>query len=199
MEPAFLDLAEQTICLICAEHPEHSRAFLKRLEGTLRKKPEENSVVLLNEMTYAEVLPDLKEKLNERLKLLNQNKKKTGFVEKDWILTYMQICVLIEDLPKLMAVLPEADQKTLRMILSKSAGLGVIVLMAVAKEELLAEKKDIVLDFAMKKQFAVIVDGNPIEYSAFQIDEDAVMADMLLDEDESAVVQDGRIRFVRSV
>ena len=62
------------------------------------KKPEENSVVLLNEMTYAEVLPDLKEKLNERLKLLNQNKKKTGFVEKDWILTYMQICVLIEDL-----------------------------------------------------------------------------------------------------
>ena len=150
-------------------------------------------------MTYAEVLPDLKEKLNERLKLLNQNKKKTGFVEKDWILTYMQICVLIEDLPKLMAVLPEADQKTLRMILSKSAGLGVIVLMAVTKEELLAEKKDIVLDFAMKKQFAVIVDGNPIEYSAFQIDEDAVMADMLLDEDESAVVQDGRIRFVRSV
>lgn len=139
--------------------PEHSRAFLKRLEGTLRKKPEENSVVLLNEMTYAEVLPDLKEKLNERLKLLNQNKKKTGFVEKDWILTYMQICVLIEDLPKLMAVLPEADQKTLRMILSKSAGLGVIVLMAVTKEELLAEKKDIVLDFAMKKQFAVIVDA----------------------------------------
>lgn len=199
MEPAFLDLAEQTICLICAEHPEHSRAFLKRLEGTLRKKPEENSVVLLNEMTHAEVLPDLKEKLNERLKLLNQNKKKTGFVEKDWILTYMQICVLIEDLPKLMAVLPEADQKTLRMILSKSAGLGVIVLMAVTKEELLAEKKNIVLDFAMKKQFAVIVDGNPIEYSAFQIDGDAVMADMLLDEDESAVVQDGRIRFVRSV
>ena len=199
MEPAFLDLAEQTICLICAEHPEHSRAFLKRLEGTLRKKPEENSVVLLNEMTYAEVLPDLKEKLNERLKLLNQNKKKTGFVEKDWILTYMQICVLIEDLPKLMAVLPEADQKTLRMILSKSAGLGVIVLMAVTKDELLAEKKDIVLDFAMKKQFAVIVDGNPIEYSAFQIEGDAVMADMLLDEDESAVVQDGRIRFVRSV
>ena len=150
-------------------------------------------------MTYAEVLPDLKEKLNERLKLLNQNKKKTGVVEKDWILTYMQICVLIEDLPKLMAVLPEADQKTLRMILSKSAGLGVIVLMAVTKEELLAEKRDMVLDFAMKKQFAVIVDGNPIEYSAFQIDEDAVMADMLLDEDESAVVQDGRIRFVRSV
>ena len=51
----------------------------------------------------------------------------------------------------------------------------------------------------MKKQFAVIVDGNPIEYSAFQIEGDAVMADMLLDEDESAVVQDGRIRFVRSV
>ena len=69
----------------------------------------------------------------------------------------------------------------------------------VTKEELLAEKKDIVLDFAMKKQFAVIVDGNPIEYSAFQIEGDAVMADMLLDEDESAVVQDGRIRFVRSV
>ena len=68
-----------------------------------------------------------------------------------------------------------------------------------SKEELLAEKKDIVLDFAMKKQFAVIVDGNPIEYSAFQIDGDAVMADMLLDEDEAAVVQDGRIRFVRSV
>ena len=45
----------------------------------------------------------------------------------------------------------------------------------------------------------MIVDGNPIEYSAFQIDEDAVMADMLLDEDEAAVVQDGRIRFVRSV
>ena len=69
----------------------------------------------------------------------------------------------------------------------------------VTKEELLAEKKDIVLDFAMKKQFAVIVDSNPIEYSAFQIEGDAVMADMLLDEDESAVVQDGRIRFVRSV
>ena len=111
----------------------------------------------------------------------------------------MQICVLIEDLPKLMEALPEADQKTLRMILSKSAGLGVIVLIAVTKEALLAEQKDIVLDFAMKKQFAVITDGNPIEYSAFQIEGDAVMADTLLDEEEAAVIQDGKIRFVRSV
>ena len=34
-----------------------------------------------------------------------------------------------------------------------------------------------VLDFAMKKQFAVIVDGNPIEYSAFQMEGDVFMAD----------------------
>ena len=98
-----------------------------------------------------------------------------------------------------MEALSEADQKTLRMILSKSAGLGVIVLMAVTKEELLDEKKNIVLDFAMKKQFAVITDGNPIEYPALQIEGDAVMADTLLDDDEAAVIQDGTIRFVRSV
>lgn len=197
MEPAMLDLTEQPICLICAEQPEHMTMLLGRIGHTLQKKKEENSVVLLNEKNYQETLPDLKEKLSERLKLLNQNKKKTGFDAKAWIQTYMQICVLIEDLSELMEVLSTEEQKTLRQILSKSAGLGVVALIGVTKEALLAEQKDIVLDFALKKQFAVIVDGNPIEYAAFACEGDAIQMDTLLDEDEAAVIQNGAIRFVR--
>lgn len=196
METAAINLSENYICLICGESREKNHSFLNRLENILSKK-EENRIVYLNTENYQNEMKTVTEILNERLKNRNQNKKEDGFDDQKWLRSYMQLCILIESLSDLTSVLSMDDQKKLRKIFTKSKGLGVIILAAETRKKLTEEAQNIVTDAALKRQHAVIVEGNPAEFTSFAYENDLVQADVLLDADEAALIQDGTMKFIR--
>lgn len=196
MEPARINLSEQYLCLVCSESDHKSREFMKHLEQILKKK-QDNQVICLDRENYQEEMKNLVDNLNDRQKSRNERKKESGFDEQAWINPYMQICVMIEDLPGLAESLTVDDQKKLRRIFTKSAGLGIIVLAAGTREKLQGSAQNIVVSAAVKAQCAVVTEGNPLDYTMLTYEDLPMYADTLLDEDEAALIQKGRLRFIR--
>lgn len=196
MEQAYLDLAEQNICLICSEEREKGREFLNRLEKVLCKK-EENLIVRLTEENCKEELGKLAEQLNEKQKLLKKKRQETDFDQEKWIQGYMQVCVLVESLPELAAKIEKEELKRLSTILSKSKGFGTIILVSGTREELKKQEKNVVVNAALRAECVVIADGNPVEYTVLNNQGFPAYANTMLDEDEAVLLQNGSFRFIR--
>jgi hypothetical protein len=196
MEPAYLDLSEKNVCLICCEERENGRRFLKRLEKTLSKK-DDNLLIRLTSENCVEELANLAQQLNEKQKLLRKKSQEPDFNQEKWIQGYMQVCILIEDLPELAVSLEKEEMKRLSIIMSKSKDLGTVILISGAKEELKKQKNNVVVSTALRAGCVVIADGNPIEYTVLDNHGFPTYANTILDEDEAVLIQNDMFRFIR--
>lgn len=197
MEPAVLDLADPYILLVAGEDGKRNRQFLDHVERILRQK-EENQILRLNLENYLEELPNLVDNLNERQKNRNEHKREDGFDAKAWLESYMQICILIDDLPGFAQSVTPTERKCLRKVFTRSAELGVIILAGVVREQLADEESlDLVTKAALGAQSGLILEGNPLDYHSFKCREYPLHTDADLEDEEAALIQDGKIRLVR--
>lgn len=197
LEPAYLDLSENNLCLICSEEREKGSYLINRIEKVLRKKEKDNLIVRLTKENFAEELSKLTEQLNERMGIRNEKQGESGFDQKKWIQGYMQICILIENLPELTGHMNKEHLKKLSTVFSKSKGFGTIIFASGTREELKNQEENVVVKKAMGAGCVVIAEGNPVEYTFLKQQEFPVYANSILDEDEAVLLQDEKIRFVR--
>lgn len=195
-EQAEIDLSINYYCLVCSEGSQKSREFMDRIKETLYQKPD-NQVICLGKDNYKEEMEKIIGNLNDRQKIRNKRREENEFDGQEWLHSYMQICILIADLPGLTEALTLEEQMKLRRIFTKSAGLGVIILVAGMRKELQDASQNLVVSKALNASCIVIVEGNPLESTIFQYENVPIHADTLLDEGEAALIQNGQIRFIR--
>ena len=196
MEPAYLDLSQKNLCLICSEESEKGREILARFEKTLRKK-DDNLIIRITKENCKEELSKLTEQLNERQKLYKKSCKEPDFEQEKWIQGYMQICVLIEDLPEIAVNLEKDELKRLSTVLNKSKGFGAIIFATGTKDGLKEQKENVAVSAALRSECILIADGNPVEYTALDTQGFPPMANTILDEDEALLLQNEEVRFIR--
>lgn len=196
MEQAKLDLSQNYHCLICSESSDKSLEFMDRLEKVLRRK-KENQIIILDQDNYRERMNSIISNLNDRQRSRKQHREENGFDELEWIRSYMQICILIQDLPGLVNVMTSEEEIRLRRIYSKSEGLGVIILACGTREKLQKMTENLVIHKALNTHCVVIAEGNPVEYTIFNYEDTPVYADTLMDAEEAVLIQNGKLRFIR--
>ena len=196
MEQAKLDLSQNYHCLICSESSDKSLEFMDRLEKVLRRK-KENQIIILDQDNYRERMNSIISNLNDRQRSRKQHREEKGFDELEWIRSYMQICILIQDLPGLVNVMTSEEEIRLRRIYSKSEGLGVIILACGTREKLQKMTENLVIHKALNTHCVVIAEGNPVEYTIFNYEDTPVYADTLMDAEEAVLIQNGKLRFIR--
>lgn len=196
LEPACMDFSENIFSLICAEEESAGETFMKRLEKTLGKK-QDNKVVNLTADNCREEIENIITNLNERQESRKKRRKESGFDEQEWLGSYMQICILIRDVPELVEKLDSEEQKKLFQIITKSAGLGVILIASGTAKGLKKAEENLVISRLLKSRCVILADGNPVEFTLFQYEDASVYADVRLDTDDAALIQNGKLRFIR--
>lgn len=195
LEPAYLHMEKNNLCLICCEDREKGRDFLHRTESILSKR-EDNLIIRLTPSNYREEISKLSQQLTEKQNLLKANRKEPDFDHEKWIQGYMQICILVDDLPILAEHMEPDFLKKLSIILIKSNKLGTIILVSGTKNELKEHTKNVAVHTALQSKCVVITDGNPAEYTFLTTQDFPVYANTSLDEDEAALLQDRSFHFI---
>ncbi len=196
LEPAVLDLSKYYTCLICDGDRRNGLSLLEKLEQLLRQKPE-NQILRLRKEDYQETLAEIMKNLREREKHRSTHRKQAAFDEAEWIKGYMQLCILIDDLPSLVSGMEEEELKKLRGIFTRAEGLGIIVLAAGRADALSAQAQNAVIKPALQSRYIVITEGNPLEYAIFSCKYAPSYADTISDEEEGALLQNGTLRLIR--
>lgn len=194
--PAYLDLTEQNLCLICSEEAVKGREMLNGIEKTLQKK-EDNLIIRLTKENCEVELAKLAEQLNERQKHCKEKQKEADFDKQKWIQGYMQICILIENLPELAIHMGKDQLKRLSTIFSKSRGFGTIILATGTREGLKDQTDNVVVKSAIEAGHVIIAEGNPMDYTFLDQQQFPVQANAVLDEDEAVLLQEESFRFVQ--
>lgn len=195
LEPAYLHMEKNNLCLICCENGEKGRDFLHRTESILSKR-EDNLIIRLTPSNYREEISKLSQQLTEKQHLLKNNMKKSNFDHEKWIQGYMQICILVEDLPLLAENMEPDFLKKLSVIMTKSNKLGTILLVSGTKNELKEHTKNVAVHTALQSKCVMITDGNPAEYTFLTTRDFPVYANTSLDEDEAVLLQDQSFHFI---
>lgn len=196
LETVRIDLMNPYVLLISSDDRTKNRQVLSKLEKILALR-EDNQIFYLNQKNWKEKLDYLKEKLDERKKSLRQRKKEEDFNEQNWLAEYMQICLLIEDLPSFAKELPAEAQKDYRRIFTKGTGLGIIIIAAGKREELSTDEPDLLTHAAVCAQNVLVFDNCPADHRFAKLEEVTAKAGAPLDEDEAALIQNGKLVVLR--
>lgn len=196
LEPTWIDLIKPYLLLISSDSREQNKSVLKKLEKQLSKK-EDSKIVYLNSENQREQLQNLIAILNERKKNYIWHKKEQGKKEQIIPEGYMRICLLIEDLPAFAAALSSDEQKGYHRIFTMAAGLGVMVLAAGLREELSEEEPNILTKAVLAAQNVLAFGRSPMEHRFAWNGAACVGADMALEEDETALIQNEKLTILR--
>ena len=196
LEPVILDLSRHYLLLISAESGEACRDALGQIRARLALRSD-NEMVDLTPENASGKLASIVNVLNDRMKNKKQHSREKDFSEPRWLEGVLNECILIEDLPALASALSLEDQKTLRRILLKSGGLGVVIIVTGVRKDLGTDAPDLATDAAIKAQQALILSGNLYDYHFLHVQEDDAGAGAQLFEGEMALIRDGSVLLLR--
>lgn len=196
LEQVWLELAESYIFLISSDNADKNREVLCKLEKILEEK-KDNQIIWLNKENSQEVLGNLIQILDERRRNRSQKMKNPDFDAKYWLKDYMQICLVVENLPEFAYGLSMEELKAYRRIFTKAAGLGVIVIVSGSRKQLSVSEPDLLTNAAVLAQNLLALEGMPADYRFFHCDEQKSIMGTMLEDDEAALMQQGNIRILK--
>lgn len=196
LNPVMVDFTDTNLLLVSSNERSKNSEMINRIAEVLEAR-QDNSVIRLNQQNWESVLEDLLPKLQERKKNSNKLKKDGTFDFDAWLTGYLQICLIIEDLPEFSTFLNEEAAKGYRRVFTKSSDLGIVVVAGGERIELAKGESDMLISAAVQTSTFLALDGLPADYGFIYSEADPSAMGMPLDEDEAALFRHGELNVIR--
>lgn len=196
LTPVYIDLNDTNTILVSSNSRVKNETEFARIENILSMRSD-NNIIRLTKANGESLLEDLLPKLQERKKNYNKFKREGTFDVDKWLEGYIQICLLIEDLPEFASSLSDSASKSYRRIISKTAELGIVVVAGGVREELETNKDEMLLSAAIQTASILVLEGAPAEYRFVNSDADPASMGTLLDDNEAALFRHGGMTVIQ--
>lgn len=196
LTPVTVDLTDTNMVLVSSNSRDKNVEAIDQLVEILASRSD-NSVVQLNEDNWESVLEDLLPKLQERKKNYNKLKREGTFDADEWLSGYLQVCLIIKDLPAFANSLSDDAAKGYRRVFAKTADLGIVIIAGGELSELENGENDMLISVAVQTASFLALEGLPADYRFVHSDADPSALGTVLDEDEAALFRHGELKIVR--
>ena len=195
LEPVCVNLQEHNLLLISSENKESRNRMLDDLLKEY-ETADRMQIFAIGHDNVTQMRENLESILNERLENYKLHVKERDFDKEAWQNGFAKICIIIKEFEKTAQAMDKSDKKSFRRIFTKSADLGVIMIVGAGKSLFSLQEPDILEDALIGKAQVLALDGKPYEYSPKQ-ELDGNDAGLELERDEIAWICDGAVKVVR--
>ena len=196
LDPVMIDFSDTNMILVSSNSRAKNQVVIDHIADVLESR-QDNSVVRLDQQNWKSVLDDLLPKLQERKKNYNKLKKEGTFDADAWLSGYLQVCLIIEDLPEFSSFLTEDTTKGYRRVFAKTAELGIVVVAGGERSELEKGDNDMLISTAVQTSAVLALEGLPVEYGFVPCEADPSAMGELLDDDEAALFRHRGLQVIR--
>ena len=198
LDPVIIDFSDTNMLLISSNSRSKNQEMIDRIADVLESR-QDNSVVRLDQQNWNTVLDDLLPKLQERKRNYNKLKREGTFDVDAWLSGYLQICLIIEDLPEFSSFLTEEAVKGYRRVFAKTAELGIVVIAGGECTELDKGENNMLISTAVQTSAVLALEGLPADYRFIPCEADPSAMGELLDDDEAALFRHGDLQVIRII
>lgn len=196
LDPVVIDFSDTNMILVSSNSRNKNQVVIDHIADMLESR-QDNSVIRLNQENCKSVLDDLLPKLQERKKNYNKLKREGTFDADVWLSGYLQVCLIIEDLPEFCSFLTEEVTKGYRRVFAKTAELGIVIVAGGERSELEKGENDMLINTAVQTSAVLALEGLPAEYGFVPCEADPTAMGDLLDDDEAVLFRHGGLRVIR--
>lgn len=196
LDPITIDFTDTNMLLISSNSRQTNAEMIHHIADVLDCR-QDNKVLRLDLHNSDSVLEDLLPQLQERKKSLNKLKREGTFDADSWLSGYLQICLIIEDLPEFSSSLSDNSAKGYRRVFAKTADLGVVVIAGGTRSDLEKGETDMLINTAVQTSSFLALEGLPAEYGFVHSDAEPSVMGAPLDDDEAALFRHGELRIIR--
>ena len=198
LDPVMIDFSDTNMLLISSNSRRNNQEMIDRIVDVIESR-QDNSVVRLDQQNWNSVLDDLLPKLQERKRNYNKLKREDAFNANAWLSGYLQICLIIEDLPEFSSFLTEEAVKGYRRVFAKTAELGIVVIAGGECTELEKGENNMLISTAVQTSAFLALEGLPSDYGFVPCEADPSVLCELLDDDEAALFRHGDLQVIRII